>query len=145
MMEKAAWLERAAPWGDSVLLPDRQRGDRAKIWTSSVVVQHITLINHLNASLSGPLAWTAAQNKEIESHLDQGCRAELTWNECLQLQPQRILIRRSSPSEQTVERHRGGESKLLCMYVHKTYSGSEMYSAPFGFSCIILCCKISSK
>lgn len=54
----------------------------AEIWTSSsVVVQHITLINHLNASFSGPLAWTAAQNKEIESHLNQGCRAELTWNE----------------------------------------------------------------
>lgn len=54
----------------------------AEIWTSSsVVVQHITLINHLNASFSGPLAWTAAQNKETESHLNQGCRAELTWNE----------------------------------------------------------------
>lgn len=37
----------------------------------SLVVQHITLINQHNASFSGPLAWTAAQNKEIESCLNQ--------------------------------------------------------------------------
>lgn len=72
-------LTEVVPWGDLVLLADRLRGSGAEIWMPLwVVVQHITLINHLNASFSGPLAWTHAQNKEIESHLNQGCRAELT-------------------------------------------------------------------
>lgn len=47
----------------------------SRLWRPCSISQ---LIKHLNASLCGPLAWTAAQNKEIESHLDQGCRAELT-------------------------------------------------------------------
>lgn len=80
-------LTGGVPRGDLVLLEDRLRGGRAEIWTSSsLVVQHITLINHLNASFSGPLAWTAAQNKEIESHLNQGVqsRTYMKWalSEC---------------------------------------------------------------
>lgn len=98
-------LTEVVPWGDLVLLADRLGGGRAEIWmSSSVVVQHITLINHLNASFSGPLAWTAAQNKEIESHLNQGCRAELTWNESYRLHSRWIPIRQGRPSEQLVKR-----------------------------------------
>lgn len=98
-------LTEVVPWGDLVLLADLLGGGRAEIWmSSSVVVQHITLINHLNASFSGPLAWTAAQNKEIESHLNQGCRAELTWNESYRLHRWWIPIRQRRPSEQLVKR-----------------------------------------
>lgn len=98
-------LTEAVPWGDLVLKADRLRGGRAEIWTSSsVVVQHITLINHLNASFSGPLAWTAAQNKEIESHLNQGCRAELTWKESYRLHRRWIPIRQRRPPERLVKR-----------------------------------------
>lgn len=87
-------LTEVVPLGDLVLLADRLRGSRPEIWMSSwVVVHHITLINHLNALFSGPLAWTNAQNKEIESHLNQGCRAELTWNESYRLHCQWIPIR----------------------------------------------------
>lgn len=86
-MEEPAWFDRRGTSGWSVLLKDRLRGGRAEIWTSSsLVLQHITLINHLNASFSGPLAWTAAQNKEIESHLNQGVqsRTYMKWalSEC---------------------------------------------------------------
>lgn len=49
--------------------------------SSSAVVQRMTLINHLHASLCGPPAWTAAQNKEIESQWNRGRGAEPTRRE----------------------------------------------------------------
>lgn len=98
-------LTEPVPWGDLVLLADRLRGDGAEIWMSSlVVVQHITLINHLNASFSGPLAWTAAQNKEIESHLNQECTAELTWNESYRVHGRWIPIRQRERSRREAPR-----------------------------------------
>lgn len=113
-------LTEVVPWGDLVLLADQLRGGRAEIWMSSlVVVQHITLINHLNASFSGPLAWTAAQNKEIESHLNQGCTAELTWNESYRRHGQWIPIRQKRLSERLKEMGRHWET---------TSSGPEKYS-----------------
>lgn len=99
-------LTEVVPLGDLVLLADRLRGSRPELWMSSwVVVHHITLINHLNASFSGPLAWTNAQNKEIESHLNQGCRAELTWNESYRVHCWWIPIRQRRPSERLVKRN----------------------------------------
>lgn len=126
LWRKQLGLTEVVPWGDLVLLADRLRGGRAEIWmSSSVVVQHITLIKPLNASFSSPVAWTAAQNKEIESHLNQGgCRAELTWNERDRLHRQWIPIRHGSPSERLVKRD--------ARHWKATYSGWEIIQHMFS-------------
>lgn len=85
MWNKNIWWRTSTFWqsrGSSAWSRARGRSAAEIRTLSSPVVQNITLINLRDASFSSPLAWTAAQNKEIESHLNSVWRAELTWNEC---------------------------------------------------------------